>query len=127
MSQKPGFNNLVIVFFLILSITSCKNKKPEKDILSQKEFINVLVDIHLANATLNYMQADKNWKNYKADDYYPSILKKHNVSVKKFEKTIQYYIKQPVKYDAVYDSVINRLSIMQGNITNKIKQKKSNP
>jgi len=125
MSQKLKFNNPVIIFLIIFSIISCKNKDSDKkDILSKNEFINVLVDIHLANATLNYMQADKNWENFKANDYYPSILKKHNVSGKKFEKTIQYYIKRPIEYDAIYDSVINRLSIMQGNITNKIMDKK---
>ena len=122
-NQNLSSNKILFIIFFSLSLISCKTNKADKNILSQKEFINILVDIHLANATLNYMQADKNWENYKAKDYYPSILKTHNVTEKKLQETIQYYIKSPVKYDAVYDSVINRLSIMQGEITKKVIKK----
>jgi len=124
MHQNLRLNKLLFFIIILFFTVSCKNKKTNNNILSQSEFISILVDVHLANATLNYMQADKNWKNFNAKDYYPSILKKHKITSKELERTIQYYIKEPKMYESVYDSVINRLSIMQGDITNKIIQAK---
>lgn len=123
MFQNQRFNNKFIFILISVFFLACNNKKSE-DIIAKNEFINILLEVHLANATLNYMQSDKNWKNYKNSDYYPSILKKHNVTVKDFNNTIQYYIKKPDEYDAIYDSVINRLSVMQGEISTKIIEEK---
>ena len=85
------------IFFLTLLffITSCSQpkQKPNHDLIPKEKFISVLKEIHLENS---------NSKNH-------SILKKHNISEEKFQKTIEHYSADINEINKIYDSVLDEL------------------
>ena len=85
------------IFFLTLLffIAACyqPKQKPNHDLISKEKFISVLKEIHLENS---------NSKNN-------HILKKHNISEEKFQKTIEYYSADINEINKIYDSVLDEL------------------
>lgn len=78
----------------------------------------------MADATLSYMQPNKKWRNISAESYYPSVLKKNNITRKQFEHTVKYYIERPKEFDEIYEEVISNFSIMQGNLHEEVIKEK---
>ena len=82
---------LTLLFFTI----ACSHSKPKTnhDLISKEKFIIVLKEMHLEN---------NNSKNN-------SILKKHNISEEKFQKTIEYYSIEINEINKIYESVVDEL------------------
>lgn len=121
----------ILIILLSIILSSCNNNDKENELLIPKDkFISVLTDINLADATLSYMQPDKSWKGISAESYYPSVLKKNNLTREQFEYTVKYYIDRPKEYEDIYEKVISKFSIMQGDlheevIKNKVEKDKA--
>jgi len=108
----------ILSFFVIL--IACRNKNNSPDgIIPENQFVSILVDIHLADATLNIIQMKNANLEFTADDYYFSVLKKHNTNKQKFDKSLEYYSKDMVRYNKIYDEVLKNLSILEGNFSKK--------
>lgn len=94
--------------------TSCKDKhvRPD-DILSKKDFVELLCDMHIADAYTESkgFQGDTlvltNKKNF------TKILSNYKIKEADFTKTYNFYIQNPEDFDLVYLEVVNRLSQMQ--------------
>jgi len=103
---------LLISALWLLASCSDSNKIP-KGILSQKQMVDLLVDMHLSEAINGQrFRLDQTTKNF-SNDLYFSICKKHDVDPDVFAKSVLYYGKHPEKYDAIYDQVLNRLNEME--------------
>jgi len=104
---------IIIVLFL-----SCNNNNGDKPLkaIPEKQFVSVLVDIHIADAGLNVVNLKKNYANFNADDYYDHVLKKHNVTKEQFNETIKYYSFNLNDFDRIYDQVISELSKADANL-----------
>ena len=106
-----------IIFLLILGCNYSEKEKPPVNIIPEKQFIPILVDIHFADATLSVLHFDKKNDRYKPENYYNIVLKKHGVDRKKFDKSIEYYSKNPEELDIIYDKVLNEFSKLKANLT----------
>ena len=97
---------LSILSILLLSCTSPKKEIPT-GILSEKEFKNVLKDVHLQEAAfeINKRPGSKNT----LPNSYHSINKKHNISDTTFSKSLNYYAKNPKKLEKIYTDVLDKL------------------
>jgi hypothetical protein len=108
------------IILLLFVLPSCREKKDiPPGILPENQFISLLVDIHIADASLNILQIKDVKFKFNADDYYYSVLKKHNTDKKTFDNSLQYYSKDLVKLNKIYDEVLKRLSIIEGNLNKK--------
>lgn len=111
--------NILIILVIGLSIISC-SKKPVKipeDVLSEAEFIPVLVDVHLAEAMIQFKNMSRNDSTQQlAYGYYSAIYKKYGINAKEFGRSFKFYTSQPELMTSLYDSVIARLSLQ--NATN---------
>lgn len=90
---------LKIIFYLFLFssfILSCKKDKNNvsNEIISQRKFISMLVDIHKADAYLlmNGYTDDKFVNRLDSLSYYNSIFVKYGVNRQEFINTLNYYI-----------------------------------
>lgn len=72
--------------------------------------INMLVDIHLAEATFNHMRYDSIIRNSSSVNFYYSILEKYEVADSVFEKSFVYYASNPRSFEKMYREVMNKLS-----------------
>jgi len=114
--MKPYIYLIIFIFVLI----ACKEEKelqiPE-DILTHEKLTPILVDMHIADATLISQQLDNEESRFKGENYYEMVFKKHNITRNQFNKSIKFYARHPVQYEEIYDDVIATLSYRQGEIS----------
>lgn len=72
--------------------------------------IDMLVDIHLAEATFNHMRYDSIIRNSSTVNFYYSVLQKYDVADSVFEKSFVYYASNPRNFEKMYREVMNKLS-----------------
>jgi len=72
--------------------------------------IDMLVDIHMAEATFTRMRTDSIVKNSSSINFYYSVLEKYEVPDSVFEKSFVYYTSNPKHFEEMYREVMNKLS-----------------
>lgn len=106
-------NKLVVILsFLFVVISACDKlpiEKPEY-LLTEKQMIEMLVDIHIAEATYVQMAHDSIIRNSSAVNFYYSILDKYQVPDSVFEKSFIFYASTPKQFEEMYKDVMSKLS-----------------
>ena len=103
--------SIVIQLFLLSSCYSDNNI----DIIPRQEFINILTELHVADAILNEKSLyDRKLKD-STESYYNFILIKHNMSRKKFDENLLYYADNMEDFTLLYDEVIGNIKTQIGN------------
>lgn len=102
----------VILFILLFTIISCDEPvvpKPE-NLIKKNQMIEILVDIHLAEATYNKVRYDSTMKDMTSAHFYYSILEKYQVPDSVFEQSFVFYASVPKDFEKMYREVMNELS-----------------
>ena len=101
---------LSILSVLLLACSTPKTETPT-GILSRKEFVRILKEVHLREAAfeLNKSKGVENAKNTLANSY-QSIYKKYDVTDTTFSKSLDYYAKHPEKLGKIYTDVLEQLT-----------------
>ena len=109
-----------LILFIFLFLHGCKDKTVviPADILTKNEMVPLLADIHLAQATITIFEYTDTVK-FSVKDYQRAILKKRNISEKKFEASLKFYSDHPELLVGIYEEVVNELSRKQGEIEKK--------
>lgn len=94
------------IFLILFVFSNCSSDTIKKsEIIDDDEFIEVLKDFHKSVGIINIAKLnDKKNKNDTISPY-NYILKKHNISREKFDKTVQYYANNTEEYIPFYDSI----------------------
>lgn len=103
----------VFIFaFIVFAFISCDKEPIEKPrhLIKEKQMINMLVDIHLAEATYVKMQGDSIVRKSSSDNFYYSVLAKYEVADSVFAKSFVYYASSPKNFEKMYREVMNKLS-----------------
>jgi len=102
-----------VLFMLLVLAPACKKQKSiaGKDFVERDVFVDVLVDIHLADGVSNDRKFNRK---YDADsiDMLSPILEKHHITREMFDTTLVEYSKYPELFDQVYNDVLIRLNVM---------------
>ena len=101
--------------FVLFAVVSCDEPimpKPE-NLLKEKQMINMLVDIHIAEATYNQFRYDTIMKSNSSENFYYSVLDKYEVVDTVFEQSYVYYSSLPKDFEKMYREVMNRLSAIE--------------
>ena len=79
--------------------------------LTEKKFIKILKEIHLAEASLE-IGGIYNKKNNpeKIKNYHHLIYQKNNVAEIDFKNTLTYYAKNPQKLEEIYSEILSQLT-----------------
>ena len=100
-------------FILCLILIGCGNQQKEtpQNILSENIFINLLKDIHLAEAKfeLHKTKGMENAKNELAYNY-SSIYRKYEITLDYFDKTLDHYAQHPEQLEKIYTRVLEQLT-----------------
>lgn len=103
---------IAALLMFVFAFSSCDNlpiEKPE-NLIKKKKMIEMLVDIHMAEATFNHMRYDSIFKNSSSENFYYSILDKYQVADSVFEKSYVFYASTPREFEEMYRKVSNKLS-----------------
>jgi len=106
---------VTILLLLVFVITSCDDSvvpKPE-NLIKEKQMIDMLVDIHLAEATFTRFRYDSTMTNNSSANFYYSVLDKYHVPDSVFEQSFVYYASVPKNFEKMYQKVMSHLSEME--------------
>jgi hypothetical protein len=126
----------VIALFFLFACNQAPVDAVEKpsDLIPEEKMVQVLVDVHLLEATLNVrtpqvtrtqsplpleMPRDTIIKGVVFDPKAPppiawyDIFKKHGVTKTQYEASMKWYSSQPEELNKIYDEVINALTTQQ--------------
>ena len=100
----------VLLSILLLSCSAPKTEIP-KDIITEKSFVNILKEIHLAEAKFE-LHKTKGMENAKKEltSNYATIYKESEITAADFENTLNYYANNPEKLEDIYTTVLEELS-----------------
>ncbi|MCB0738235.1 MAG: DUF4296 domain-containing protein [Bacteroidetes bacterium] len=104
---------LFSVLMIMAILSACKEKPselaPPKDILPKDKMIDVLSSIHLAEAEAHLGRIPRGVQDSIAYLNYTETLKKHDLSVEEFEKSMKWYSETPEVFRPMYDRVIEQI------------------
>jgi hypothetical protein len=100
----------IFVWVCCLLIVGCSHRN---QIIPQKKFVPLLVDIHLADAL--WIQSNQNTTGvaYDSSSLFGSVFEKHHVTRAMFDSTMQYYALHPDEFQKVYSLALDRIKKMQ--------------
>jgi hypothetical protein len=100
-----------ILFVILMSVLiSCKNGKSGARVLSENDFENLLVDLHMADALSADYSLSSITGNLDSATIYTAVFRKYNTTRKDFENTLKWYSNHPKKFSKVYDEVFGKLN-----------------
>ncbi|MFV0269465.1 MAG: DUF4296 domain-containing protein [Draconibacterium sp.] len=112
---------LFIVLLLVFVAASCDDPvvpKPEH-LIKESQMIDMLVDIHLAEATYNKFRYDTIMRDNSSVNFYYSVLDKYHVQDSLFEQSFIYYASVPKNFDKMYRKVTSKLSEMEQELSGR--------
>lgn len=106
-------NKFIPSIFLLIAVFSCSKKDSlPDDIIVKKTMINLLVDIHYAEAKVNQAELPKDsslvYYRYLED----SIFSNYGVDSAVYHESMLYYTKNIKHLDAIYEAVLDSLNLM---------------
>jgi len=114
----------IVIFSLIIGLTACDEPimpKPE-NLIKKKQMIDMLVDIHVAEATFNKFRYDSIMRNNSSVNFYYSVLDKYQVTDSVFERSYIYYASVPKDFEKMYREVMNKLSVKEQELSGRKEQ-----
>ncbi|WP_319229874.1 DUF4296 domain-containing protein [Draconibacterium orientale] len=108
-------NAFLILIIAVFAFSACENEimpKPEH-LIKEKKMINMLVDVHLAEAAYNHIRYDSAMINSRTENFYYSVLDKYEVTDSLFEQSLVYYESHPKNFEKMYRKVMSRLSELE--------------
>jgi hypothetical protein len=104
-----------LLFTIIILFTACSEEPVSipDDVIKQKEMAVILTDIHLAQSAIGDLSRTDS-VTFTMKDYLAYILKRNHVKKEDLLRSLKFYSEQPEILGQVYDSVITRLSRLEG-------------
>jgi hypothetical protein len=105
-SRIAGSHIIFLFIGITLLLSGCGGgqvKVPDYTI-ERDTFIAVLIDIHMADAYLAMKRSADDV--FLKDEFYARILRKHQISKKEFDTTVQFYAHHPELYESLYDEIL---------------------
>lgn len=105
-----------VIAVIIVLLSACSFLKNEKAIIKDEKLVEVLTDIHLADASLVVKGYHVRKDTLKIERFYSYILEKHEVTPAQLKTALEYYAKHTEEYDKIYDQVLNNLSKLESEV-----------
>jgi hypothetical protein len=109
----------LVMAFCICALAACgKNRVPE-GVIREAKFVDVLVDVHLAEASALHYRAASDSLDIMLSDLYATVMKNHEITTQAFLLSLEYYQDRPEEMNAIYEKVIEKLSALEVEWANK--------
>lgn len=103
----------VVVILLLSAVASCKKDREPQGILSKAQMVDWMIDIYLAEARTQLLTVSRD-SAYKLFYPYPdSLLHRKGIQDSVLQKSYRYYLEHPTQFEAIYDTVIDSLSLRE--------------
>ena len=102
---------LTLILLLAVAPMGCRNEKSEQPPLSRDEMVSIMMDIYLAEARLSVLPINRDSAYRLFVPYQDSLLARRAMSDSTLRKAYSYYIQHPAELEAIYDAMIDSLSL----------------
>ena len=120
---------LTLIALLFVLVVSCGHKDkgfmPER-LLTQEEMINIMTDVQIIEADINYQktkerEAEEAPKDYKGltQSYYDQLFEHYGITDTIFSQNLRYYTERPDQLERIMDSVTQRFVRVQAELKDK--------
>jgi hypothetical protein len=107
---------IILPFSLLLFCCNPEEQIRRQDIISEEDFVQLLVEIHLSEGLLIMPNISKKYPGRDSISNYIDVIRKHGFEKEDFDRTIRFYSSKPHKLDNIYELVINELNKIEGEI-----------
>ncbi len=111
----------IVIYLLFTACSGTQEIKIPDNVLSKEKMTQVMINIHLMEASMNLTGGNPN-KIDLAGSSVPlniDVLKKNNITKKQFDESFSFYTNNPELLSEIYQNVLNELSKMQAEVSNK--------
>ena len=110
------------IFILIgFVFFSCHRIGLKGDIIPQKEFVSILVDIHIMDAMVTDYSLSSYLHGLDSLTIYSSIMKQHSTTGESFRRTLDWYSQRPQKLSELYDEVFGKINKKDQDLNEQLK------
>ena len=117
---------LVLISLLFVLVCGCAHKDngfiPER-MLSEREMIDIMTDVQIIEADINYRktqerEADNTPMDYRqlTRSYYDQLFEHYGITDSIFSQNMRYYTERPAQLEKIMDSVFQRLTRLQSEL-----------
>ena len=101
---------LPVLFFLVVSFSSCSKKEKRKDVLPVKEMSDVMWDLVRADQYVSSLILKDSTRNKKDESVklYDQIFHIHKITSAQFKTSYNYYTSRPDLFRPILDSLAKR-------------------
>ena len=110
---------ITIIALVILGF-ACSRNKDETKIISKKDFIDILVDIHVFDAYVTDHSINSYIEKVDSLTLYRSIFEKYDANIDMFQATMNYYSERPEKFGEIYDEVFGNINKLNQGLTEEM-------
>jgi hypothetical protein len=125
-----GYKKIVILLFFLLGILyACGGNQeietpPPVNLISREKMIQLLIEIHMAEAGVSMMAIDHQRATALYKTYHAEILKKHNIDTAAYRQSYDYYMQKPLEMEYILTIVEDSLIKVQ--TVEKMKERTNN-
>jgi hypothetical protein len=128
--KKVIRNTGLLIILLLLMLHSCnkttKSGIKQSDVIPEKEMVDLLCDLYLADGLLNYPPIRSDFSKKDSIENYIDVISKYGFTKEEVDNSMKYYfIDRPKRYAAIYDRVIEKLSGMEADVIANLSQDES--
>ena len=98
---------------IILVAVSCLSDGPSKSLMDEEEMINSLIDLHLAEASVQNLRLSGDSSRIVFAAREKQLLKDHHITDSVFINSYNYYLDHPIKLEEIYGAVVDSISLRQ--------------
>jgi len=107
--QSAFFHKISFVFFGGMILMACNTNKVPDSVIPKDKMVNVLVDMHTADAVLSKVRNQDTMLMMASSKYY-YIFKKYSIDSAKFTNSLKYYYFEPNGLNEMYKQVLDTLT-----------------
>ncbi|MDA3928291.1 MAG: DUF4296 domain-containing protein [Prolixibacteraceae bacterium] len=102
---------ILVLLSILLLIFSCKRDPIPHDAIPRDKYVDVLVDVHIAEGMYNDRVRLK-IDSVESTSLYMSVLEKHKVTEEEMLSTSLYYSRKQREYTKIYNDVLDKISML---------------
>jgi hypothetical protein len=88
-------------------------KKPPENIMSKREMIDFLIDLHIIEAKISMSRIPYDSIKLFFPKVEDSLYRKHQISDSLYKKSYQYYLENITQMEEIYAAVVDSLSLRE--------------
>lgn len=101
---------------LLACLFSCTKEKKEEAALNRDQMVDLLIDIYLAEARTTLLPVNRDSAYRLFLPYQDSLMRRKGIADSTLKKAYSYYLGHPAEFEAIYDAVIDSLSLREQRI-----------